>query len=385
MNFFRKGGVFISLAIIFSIHCVQAQTDLPAGENFTLDGKVNGMSNGTMMLAYADPSGENIMLDSAVIDNGIFHFKGAVTLPVPATLYIKGTNNRYAEHNKNFYLENGAITVLVYKDSINVSKVFGSHSNDDRDSITALMAPYYETRQALNKVQQFATKQNLPDALKRVEAIYNELPNAQRKLIVDYSLGHPNSYAITSMLSMNFTNNQSELSLLKKVYNHFSDPVKKSVGGKDIAGLITRMARVQNGNKAPEFSMPDENGNIISLSSFKGKYILLDFWASWCVPCRAESPNLVKAYEKYKDKNFTILSISLDDQKDKQKWIDAFKKDGMTWTQLSDLKGYAEKGVRELYSVQGIPDNFLIDPQGKIIVRGLRGEDVSKTLNEIIN
>lgn len=128
--------------------------------------------------------------------------------------------------------------------------------------------------------------------------------------------------------------------------------------------------------------MPDQNGKNVHLASFNGKYILLDFWASWCVPCRAESPYLVKAYKKYKDKNFTVISVSLDDERTEQNWMNAFKKDGMQWTQLCSLKGYADP-VRMLYSVQGIPDNFLISPAGKIIARGLRGEEIGLKSAEI--
>jgi thiol-disulfide isomerase/thioredoxin len=118
----------------------------------------------------------------------------------------------------------------------------------------------------------------------------------------------------------------------------------------------------------------------VRLSSFKGKYVLIDFWASWCVPCRKETPFLVKAFDKYKSKNFTIVSISLDVEKDKQKWLDAIHKDEMLWPNLSSLKGYEEVGVRQLFSVQGIPDNFLINPDGVIIARGLRGLELEKEL-----
>lgn len=385
MNFYSKWPVLISIVFVFCFNMANAQST-PSG-SFTINGKVVGMNTGAMMLAYPDPTGKKLILDSAEIENSLFHFKGAVESPVRAAFYIKGTRHNYAEQNKNFYLENSFIKVLVYKDSMNTSKVSGSLSNDDNDSISALMAPYYETLGSLRKVQQFASKQHLNSVLKNLDNIYDELPSAQRKLIVDYALAHPESYAITSMLNISFTNNQTDLPLLKKVYDHFSTSVKGSVGGQDIAGLITRIERVQIGNRAPEFSLPDQNGKSIDLASFKGKYVLLDYWASWCVPCRAESPYLVKAFEKYKNKNFTIVSVSLDVEKDKQKWLDAFKKDGMSWTQLCSLKGYENYGdddVRKLYSVQGIPDNFLIDPQGKIVARGLRGEDLEKELSKIL-
>ena len=380
--------MFSTVLILSALmNTVNAQPVASPSETFTINGTVNGINNGTMMLAYPDHSGQTIILDSAQIKKGIFKFKGNVGYPVPANLYIKGFNHRYAEQNINFYLENSPIKVLVHKDSMNTSKISGSSSNDDADSIKVLIAPYYEVLGSLRKVRDFASRLNLSSVPKNIEYIYDELPGAQRTLLVGYALEHPGSYSITSMLNMNFTNNQTDLILLKKVYDHFSDAVKQSVGGQEIASLITKIERVQPGNPAPGFSLPDENGKTVDIASFKGKYVLLDFWASWCVPCRAESPYLVKAFEKYKDKNFTIVSVSMDVEKDKQKWIDAFKKDGMSWTQLCSLKGYENYGdndVRQLYSVQGIPDNFLISPEGKIIARGLRGEGLEQKLSEIL-
>jgi peroxiredoxin len=386
MNFiFIRYRIIVALLIFTGIlNKAQSQSIGSSTLNFTITGTVNEMTTGTMMLAYPDTSGQNRILDSAVIEKGTFKFTGRVELPVPARIYLKGSNNRFTEKNISFYLENSHITVWVNKDSMYLSKVSGSKSNDDKDSITAMLAPYYETNSSLRKVREFAAKNQFTSILKNVENILEELPAAQRKLFVDYAMAHPNSYSITSMLDMNFTNNQTNLPLLKKVYANFSEDVKKSFGGKDIAALINRIERVEIGNSAPLFNMPDENGKMVSLSSFKGKYILLDFWASWCVPCREESPHLVKAYENYKNRNFTIISISLDNEKDKQKWINAFKNDGMLWTQLSNLKGYIDDPVQALYSVQGIPDNFLINSEGKIIARNLRGDDLEKKLAEIL-
>ena len=135
------------------------------------------------------------------------------------------------------------------------------------------------------------------------------------------------------------------------------------------------------GTQAVDFTQNDTANNPVSLSSFKGKYVLVDFWASWCGPCRHENPAVVEAYNKYKEKNFTILSVSLDQNKDK--WKQAIKADNLTWTHVSDLK-YWQNEVAQLYHIQSIPANMLIDPSGKIIARDLRGAALYEMLGKML-
>ncbi|MGI4806343.1 MAG: peroxiredoxin family protein, partial [Janthinobacterium lividum] len=134
---------------------------------------------------------------------------------------------------------------------------------------------------------------------------------------------------------------------------------------------------------APDFTQNDPEGKPISLSSFKGKYVLLDFWASWCGPCRQENPNVVKVYNQYKNKNFTVLGVSLDRPNGKDAWLKAIKDDGLTWNHVSDLQFWNNQ-VAKLYSIQSIPGNFLIDPTGKIIAKDLRGEELEQKLAQLI-
>ncbi|MBS1665557.1 MAG: TlpA family protein disulfide reductase, partial [Bacteroidetes bacterium] len=136
------------------------------------------------------------------------------------------------------------------------------------------------------------------------------------------------------------------------------------------------------GKQVPEFSLPDANGRNVSLASYKGKFLLVDFWASWCAPCRAENPNVVKVYNEFKDRNFAILGVSLD--KDKAPWLEAIKADGLTWTQISDLKYWDTKAV-EVFKFGGIPYNILIDPTGKVIAESLRGDELESKLKEVLN
>ena len=136
------------------------------------------------------------------------------------------------------------------------------------------------------------------------------------------------------------------------------------------------------GKQVPDFSLPDPNGRPVSLASYKGKFLLVDFWASWCAPCRAENPNVVKAYNEFKNRNFAVLGVSLD--KEKNSWVEAIQSDGLAWTHVSDLKYWNSKAV-ETFKFNGIPYNILIDPSGKVIAEGLRGDDLENKLKEVLN
>jgi peroxiredoxin len=171
---------------------------------------------------------------------------------------------------------------------------------------------------------------------------------------------------------------------MNALFNSLIPAIKGSADGKKFAERLLQLKTVVVGTIAPEFTAADTSGKMVSLSSFRGKYVLIDFWASWCGPCRKENPHVVKAFNRYKDQNFTIIGVSLDGPgpSGKDDWLNAIHKDGLTWTQLSDLARWKSK-TAILYAVNAVPSNFLLDPDGKIIAKNLRGEEVENKLAEI--
>lgn len=210
------------------------------------------------------------------------------------------------------------------------------------------------------------------------EAFSEELDSLNKAFVEN----NPDSY-IALRLFRGKMNLESDLSGAESQYNKFSSEVKASDLGKDIGEEINWHKKTGIGQMALDFTQQDVNDKPVKLSDFRGKYVLLDFWASWCVPCRKENPNIVREYETYKDKNFTVLGVSLDDLEGKQAWLDAIAKDGLNWTQLSDLQGF-KNAVAQMYNVTSVPSNWLIDPTGKIIARNLRGKALGEKLAEVL-
>lgn len=210
------------------------------------------------------------------------------------------------------------------------------------------------------------------------EALKAELDSLNRVFV--YS--SPDSYTALQVFK-EMMDLDTDLSGAESLYNRFSAAVKATDLGKEIAEEISWHKKTGIGQMAMDFMQNDVNGKPVTLSDFRGRYVLLDFWASWCGPCRAENPNIVRAYTAYKGKNFTVLGISLDDLDSKQAWLDAIAKDALSWTQLSDLQG-SHNAVAIMYDVKSIPRNWLIDPTGKIIAKNLRGRVLGDKLAEVL-
>jgi peroxiredoxin len=195
-----------------------------------------------------------------------------------------------------------------------------------------------------------------------------------------FSRANSNS-VLAPYLGLMFLNEPGNELTMRNLYDSLTPGIQQSFFGKKLSELVTAASSTAIGAAAPDFQMNDVNGKPVSLSSFKGQYVLVDFWASWCGPCRQENPNLVKAYNTFKDKGFTILGVSLD--KDKKAWVKAIAEDKLSWTHVSDLQFWNNAAAR-LYRVQAIPANFLLDKEGKIIAKNLRGKDLELELAKVL-
>ncbi|GAA0528719.1 TlpA disulfide reductase family protein [Chitinophaga japonensis] len=235
---------------------------------------------------------------------------------------------------------------------------------------------------------------NTPDSIlqAKVQRLQQQEADLQQSFI---SHAEKTPYPANAVFALSMVNDPTKLIEQKQVINSIAQRFPDNSLVSSLSARISEMEQqagagsgdeanmtaVKVGDTAPDFTLPDPSGKMVKLSSFRGKYVLVDFWASWCKPCRMENPNVVKAYQQYKDKNFTILGVSLD--KKKEAWVQAIQADGLTWNHVSDLK-FWDSAVVPLYGINAIPTNFLLDPQGKIIAANLRGNALEQKLQEVV-
>lgn len=360
---------------------------------FEIEGNASGFKDGRNVYLKMQDTVTNslVNLDTVKIENGKFIFKGAVTEPSLHFIAIDSTENQIP-----FILEEGNITVAVNKDTIFKSIVGGTYSNDQ------LVAYSKETEKIQKKVQKFqeVNREKLQQAqisadtvtmnalMKEYKTFQDQFKDVSLKHVED----HPKSY-ISLFFIKQFLNDPSfDMARATKMYENLDPSLKNTKEGKSIKksldGLKTTEKKsnvssssVEIGTMAPDFSAPNTDGKETSLKSALGKLTLIDFWASWCGPCRKENPNVVALYKDFHAKGLNIIGVSLDEKADK--WKEAIAKDQLTWIQISNLKGW-EDPIAKRYFVDGIPATFLLDEKGIIIARDLRGAELRAKVASIL-
>lgn len=358
-----------------------------AQQNYTLQGQVGKLNKPAKAFLRLKYDGKE-HIDSVEMKNGKFEFKGTIPSPMEAHIRIIHDNLPFdpakpAKQDIIPFLIEGANIKFVSKDSIQNAKITGSPLNAENAKVNNMLKPIYDQYEALNneyKSKSLADQQD-PKYVQSLEERANAIQQQTIDAKMEYVAKNPKSYmalmAFNSTLPPEFDAIQAE-----KVFATLDPSLQNSILGKELAERIALVKKTSEGVEAQDFTQPDVDGKPVKLSDYRGKYVLLDFWASWCAPCRRENPNLVKSYAKYQKNGFEILGVSMDKAADKAKWLKAIQDDGLTWKQVGDLKGW-DNEAGKLYDIKAIPMNFLVDPDGKIIAKYLRGEELDKKLSEI--
>ncbi|WP_419211673.1 redoxin domain-containing protein [Maribacter sp. X9] len=351
-------------------------------EGFTLNGTVRGdLKDGTQV--FLKKIGENnqpVEVDTATTTNGEFTFTGVSAIPELHYIFVDQLPGYSA-----VILENGEIEFSAQKDSLGFAEIKGTLQNDTFSDYMDQSREISLKAQSVQRDMQTASGEAalaLQDEMKELQEEYKDFE-------LDYIKNHPNALISALILERAIATKAISAEETKNLYEAMSPEIKNSQPGKRISEGIDRLKQSEEaekntsiGSKAPDFSGPTPDGKEIALSDVMGKVTLIDFWAGWCRPCRAENPNVVAVYNKYHEKGLNILGISLD--RTEEAWKKAIEEDGLEWNHISNI-AYFDDQIAKLYNVDAIPAAFLLDENGIIVAKNLRGPELEQKIAELLN
>ncbi|MEZ4838639.1 redoxin domain-containing protein [Flavobacterium sp.] len=354
------------------------------GDNeFVIKGSAEGIENGKFIIL--ETQDENMSLksiDTSVVMDGKFEFKGISNEPELHFLQVENIPGKVV-----FVLENGEINVTVLKDSINKSKIGGTFNNEQfakynlgQTKIQKKMADYRSINQSKMET---AVQANDTLTVNALRDGFLKLKEEEKNYNYTFCEENPKAYICVLMIQSMLYQPEADFVRIEKIFNNLDNSIKETKPGKSVGEMISNSSAAEVGKQAPEFSAPNPEGKMVSLKESLGKVTIIDFWASWCAPCRKENPNVVALYDEFHDKGLNIIGVSLDKEGDENKWKDAIKADKLTWTQISNLQ-YWNEPIAKKYNVKSIPATFILDASGKIVAKDLRGEELKAKVIELL-
>ena len=342
-------------------------------EQYKVTGKIEGKTEGQVYLAKVQDK-KLVNIDTTTIAEGTFVFEGKVDAPDRYFIQFEGEKG-----NIQFFIENSPINVTGDITKLNEAEVTGSSNHDVLVAFNEIQKPFVERSKTLYQEYQQAMQEKKKEVADSVEGVYMKMEEEKGKKNEEFVKANSTKEA-TAFLAIRMLNGK-EVDEMEAIYNGFAENVKNSTYGKMIKEKMDVLKKVAIGQPAPDFTLNTPEDQPLSLSSFKGKVVVIDFWASWCGPCRRENPHMVELYNEVHDKGVEFLGVSLD--KDKAAWLKAIEADGLTWNHVSDLK-YWNSEAAKMYGINGIPATVVIDREGKIVAKRVFGEELKAAIEKVL-